>query len=102
MGTTMTRGAMRKAATTRAATRASIRSAPETVEADEARGHGDHDEGGGEEHDGQRGGEAPGEELLHLLGDDLRGHHVARAPEEHGRHVEAEAEPADEQAAVDD
>src|SRR5215813_8168046 len=95
----MSTGARRNAATSTATT-TSI-SAPEPVEPDEAGVEGEHGEGGGQQHDGERGGEAPGQELLDLLGDELGDHHVTRAAEEHRGDVEAEAQREDEQAPVD-
>src|SRR5206468_986864 len=103
IGTTIRMGATRNSATTSATTTTSIGpSAPEAVEAGEPVVDRQEDPGCRQEHYRDRGREAPREELLDLLVDELRDHHVARCPEQDRRHEEPEADDEDEQAAVHD
>src|SRR5215207_6400496 len=99
----MTIGVTKNRATRTARITTSTRpSSPQAVEPGEAVVDRDDEERRGEQHDGDGGREAPREELLDLLVDELRDHHVARRAEQDGRHEEAETRDEHEERAVHD
>src|SRR3989442_15369617 len=100
IGTTTRIGASRKSAPRAARMTGSIRhSAPQPVKPGVVVVDREHGAGRDEEHDGDRRGEAKRQQLLDLLIDELRDHHVTRRAQQHRRHEKAEARDEHEQAA---
>src|SRR4030095_8293528 len=102
IGTTTRMGASRKSAPRPARMRGSIPSAPQPVEAGEVIVDRQDGASGDKEHNGDGRREAERQQLLDLLVDELRDHHVARRAEEHRRDEKAQARDEHEQTAVDD
>src|SRR6185369_8328748 len=108
IGTMIANGATRNSATIAAsrsgtwrATVVIMTSSPQPIQTGKTVVDAEQDERRREQDDRDRRGEAPGQQILDLLADQLRDHHILGRPEQDRRDVEAQTHREHENAAID-